>query len=117
MLKPNLIIVPNSPNLIVVSFVMVFLMHGFRGRAYILGFSSIQCNKNVGKVESNSFFPLVFTVLHIGNHAFVDCLIAFIASMLFSYTKEQTGPIYGISVTQGLTDIMLFLIMPSLNAL
>lgn len=116
-LKPNLIIATNSPNLIVVSFVMVFLCMGFVEELTFRGLIQYNAIKMLGKWKGILFVSLVFTALLIGNLAFVDGLIAFIASMLFSYTKEQTGSIYGISVSHGLTNITLFLIMPALNVL
>ena len=55
-LKPNLIIVPNSPNLIVVSFVMVFLCTGFVEELTFRGLIQYNAIKMLGKWKVILFF-------------------------------------------------------------
>ena len=55
-----------------------------------------------------------FGVLHVGNISpwHLDCVLAFSVGFMFSVVREKTGSIYGISVSHGVINIMLFLVMP-----
>ena len=61
----------------------------------------------------------IFGVLHIGNISpeipitILDCVLAFFAGFVFSVVREKTGSIYGISLSHGVINIMLFLVMPA----
>ena len=54
----------------------------------------------------------IFAVLHIGNLSILDCIFAFFIGFLFSIVRERTRTIYGISISHGLINIILFLVAP-----
>lgn len=58
------------------------------------------------------FVATVFGVLHVGNLALLDCLLAFSVGFVYSIVREKTGSIYGISVSHGLINTILFLVAP-----
>ena len=60
------------------------------------------------------FVSTIFGVLHVGNLSpwHLDCLLAFLVGFVFSVVREKTGSIYGISISHGVINIMLFLVMP-----
>jgi membrane protease YdiL (CAAX protease family) len=58
------------------------------------------------------FVSTIFGVLHVGNLAIWDCVLAFFVGFMFSIVREKTGSIYGISVSHGIINIVLFLIAP-----
>ena len=60
------------------------------------------------------FVSTIFGVLHVGNLALLDCVLAFSIGVLFSVVREKTGSIYGISVSHGSINIILFLIAPTI---
>ena len=58
------------------------------------------------------FVATIFGVLHVGNLALFDCLLAFSVGFVYSLAREKTGSIYGISVSHGIINIILFLVAP-----
>jgi len=60
------------------------------------------------------FVSTIFGVLHVGNLSpwHLDCVLAFSAGFVFSIVREKTGSIYVISVSHGIINIILFLIVP-----
>ena len=60
------------------------------------------------------FVSTIFGVLHVGNLALWDCVLAFSIGFMFSVVREKTGSIYGISISHGIINIILFLIAPTI---
>ena len=62
------------------------------------------------------FVSTIFGVLHVGNISpwHLDCVLAFSAGFVFSVVREKTGSIYGISISHGIINIILFLIAPTI---
>lgn len=60
------------------------------------------------------FVSAVFGVLHAGNCAILDCLLAFTIGFIFSIVRERTGSIYGISISHGVTNYVLFFVAPTI---
>jgi membrane protease YdiL (CAAX protease family) len=58
------------------------------------------------------FVAIVFGVLHVGNISLLDCLLAFSVGFVFSVVREKTGSIYGISISHGIMNTLLFLVAP-----
>jgi membrane protease YdiL (CAAX protease family) len=58
------------------------------------------------------FVTSIFAVLHISNLSPLDCLLAFSVGFLYSVVREKTGSIYGISISHGILNILLFLVAP-----
>ncbi|MGB7531378.1 MAG: CPBP family intramembrane glutamic endopeptidase [Halobacteriota archaeon] len=60
------------------------------------------------------FVSTIFGVLHVGNLSpwHLDCVLAFSAGFVFSIVREKTGSIYGISISHGIINTILFLIAP-----
>jgi len=54
----------------------------------------------------------IFGVLHVGNLSLLDCLLAFSVGFIYSVVREKTGSIYGISLSHGIINIILFLVAP-----
>jgi len=60
------------------------------------------------------FVATIFGVLHVGNLSpwHLDCVLAFSVGFLYSVVREKTGSIYGISISHGIMNILLFLVAP-----
>lgn len=58
------------------------------------------------------FVSALFGVLHVGNLALLDCLLAFSVGFVYSIVREKTGSIYGISISHGIINTILFLVAP-----
>ena len=58
------------------------------------------------------FTALVFAVLHIGYHSFLDMAFVLLVAFYFGYVVLRTGSILGVTLAHGLTNIGLFLVFP-----
>lgn len=61
------------------------------------------------------YVALLFAVLHVGYLSMVDVLFVFAVGLLFAYIVHWSGSILGVTLAHGLTNILLFLIMPYLE--
>jgi CAAX amino terminal protease family. len=59
------------------------------------------------------FVTALFTVLQISNRSPLDCLLAFSVGFLYAVVREKTGSLYGISISHGMMNIVLFLVAPA----
>jgi membrane protease YdiL (CAAX protease family) len=68
--------------------------------------------KTMRKWSGIIFVTSIFAVLHISNLSPLDCLLAFSVGVLYSVVREKTGSIYGISISHGIINILVFLVAP-----
>ena len=61
------------------------------------------------------YVALLFAVLHVGYLSLVDVLFVFAVGVLFAYIVHWGGSILGATLAHGLTNVVLFLIMPYLT--
>lgn len=57
----------------------------------------------------------VFAVLHIGWLNVLDIILVFFIGLFFGVLMFKTGSLAGVSLSHGLTNVFLFLVMPSVN--
>ena len=58
------------------------------------------------------YTSLLFAVLHMGFLSWVDVVFVFIIAMLFGWVVNKTGSLFGVTLTHGITNIMLYLVVP-----
>lgn len=56
---------------------------------------------------------VIFGFLHLGN-SWLDCLLAGEIGFIYALVVRKTGSIYGASISHGVINVMLFLVMPYL---
>jgi membrane protease YdiL (CAAX protease family) len=56
----------------------------------------------------------IFAMMHMGHASWVDIPFVFGVSLFFSWVVSKTGSILGVSIAHGLTNIVLFLVLPLL---
>ncbi len=56
---------------------------------------------------------MLFGFLHLGN-SWLDCVLAGEIGFIYALVVRKTGSIYGVSISHGVINIMLFLVMPYL---
>jgi hypothetical protein len=57
----------------------------------------------------------VFAALHIGWLNILDIVLVFFIGLFFGILMYKTGSLAGVSLSHGLTNVFLFLVMPSVN--
>ena len=60
------------------------------------------------------YVSLIFAVLHIGHQSWPDIPFVFVVAMFFAWVVSRTRSIWGVTVAHGVTNILLFLVMPAL---
>ncbi len=58
------------------------------------------------------YVSLVFAVLHLGYKSALDVVFVFVVALFFAWVVAKTGSLLGVTLAHGLTNIMLFLVMP-----
>jgi membrane protease YdiL (CAAX protease family) len=66
------------------------------------------------------YVSLLFAVLHIGwieaanPLSWVDIVFVFVIALFFGWIVKKTGSLFGVTLSHGLTNIMLFIVAPAL---
>jgi uncharacterized protein len=63
-----------------------------------------------------TYVAILFAVLHIGYRSLVDVLFVLGVGLFFGWIVQRTRSLVGVTLAHGLTNIMLFLIMPFVQA-
>lgn len=63
----------------------------------------------------NIYVALLFAVLHIGHGSLIDVFFVLTVGLLFAYIVQRSGSILGVTLTHGVTNVTLFLILPYLS--
>lgn len=58
------------------------------------------------------YVAMLFAVLHVGYRSLVDVAFVFVVGLFFGWVVERTRSLLGVTLAHGLTNTMLFLIMP-----
>jgi membrane protease YdiL (CAAX protease family) len=110
-LRPDPLIVSRTWQNVLVSGLILLVCTGFAEELIFRGViqrASVQALGRFGLL----YVALLFAVLHIGYKSVLDVVFVFIVALLFGWVAEATWSLVGISVAHGLTNIVLFLIMP-----
>ncbi len=95
---------PSLIFLFVVSFVEELIFRGVIQRYVIL---------SLGK-KGIFYASLLFALLHMGFFSWLDMVFVFGIAVFFSWSVNKTGSLLGVTLSHGLTNIMLYLIAPFL---
>ena len=60
------------------------------------------------------YVAVLFAVLHVGYKSLLDVLFVLGVALFFGWVVAKTGSILGVTLSHGLTNIMLFLVVPLL---
>ncbi len=60
------------------------------------------------------YVAALFAALHVGHRSAIDILFVFGVGIFFGWVAARTGSIVGVTLSHGLTNIMLFLVVPLL---
>lgn len=109
-LQPRAIIGLNFESLIVPSLIMI-LCTGFLEELAFRGLMQHHATRTMG-IHGIVLVSALFGFMHIGNLSFLDVLLAFSIALIYSMVVRMTGSLFGVSVSHGTINIVLFLIAP-----
>jgi hypothetical protein len=68
--------------------------------------------EQMGINPSILFSALIFAIMHIGWRSMLDLVIVFAAGVYWGWVFARTRSLVGITISHGITNIMLFLVLP-----
>lgn len=68
----------------------------------------------LGRAAGILYVSVVFAVLHMGYKSLLDVVFVFVVAVFFGWIVARTQSLLGVTLAHGLTNIMLFLVMPYL---
>lgn len=108
--KP-LIGVFNPVNLIFASLILI-VSTGLAEELLFRGILQKNAENVFGTILGLIYTALLFTALHIGWDSFYDLIFVFSVAMFYGYIFQKTRSIIGITLSHGLSNSFLFLVMP-----
>ena len=58
------------------------------------------------------YTSLLFAILHIGFLSWIDVAFVFVLALFFGWVVKKTGSLLGVTLSHGITNIVLFLVAP-----
>ena len=58
------------------------------------------------------YVSLIFAILHTGFLSWLDVVFVFVIALFFGWVVKKTGSLLGVTLSHGITNILLFLILP-----
>ncbi len=58
------------------------------------------------------YVSLLFAVLHMGFLSLIDVVFVFFVALFFGWVVKKTGSLFGVSLAHGITNILLYLVVP-----
>jgi membrane protease YdiL (CAAX protease family) len=86
-------------------FVEEFVFRGVLQRAAV---------ESIGGWRGMVYVSVLFSIMHMGFQSWIDVLFVFAVAMFFSWAVKKTGSLLGVTLAHGITNIMLFLVIPFL---
>jgi membrane protease YdiL (CAAX protease family) len=109
-LKPGAIIEPRLEALLVPAIIMI-VCTGFLEELAFRGLMQYHATRTMG-FAGIVLISALFALLHIGNLTILDVLLTGGIGFVFALMVRKTGSIYGVSISHGVINIMLFLVAP-----
>lgn len=113
-LKPSSII--SSPSIVtfIVASVIILISTGLAEELIFRGIIQKNAENVLGNIWGLLYASVLFTVLYIGWQSYVEIIFIFMVAIFYGYIFQRTRSIFGISLSHGITNIMLLLILPAI---
>jgi membrane protease YdiL (CAAX protease family) len=110
-LKPEpLVGTPTRANLLA-GFFILMICTGFAEELIFRGVLQCTAQQALGRFGL-LYVAVLFAVLHVGYKSVVDVVFVFVVAVVFGWAVRRTGSLLGVTVAHGLTNVILFLVMP-----
>lgn len=111
-LKPAPLISTFSIVPLITAAIILTISTGFAEELLFRGILQRNAENVFGSAFGLLYASLLFTCLHIGWHSFLDLAFVFGVAMFYGYVFQKTRSIVGITLSHGLSNSILFLVMP-----
>lgn len=111
-LKPQPLISSFNLEAVLFGALILIISTGFAEELLFRGILQKNAEKILGNLWGLLYVAILFTALHIGWNSTLDLLFVFGVALFYGYTFQKTGSIFGITLSHGISNSFLFLIMP-----
>lgn len=101
----------NPVNLITASIILI-ISTGLAEELLFRGILQKNAENVFGTILGLLYTAMLFTALHIGWNSFYDLIFVFSVAMFYGYAFQKTRSIVGITLSHGLSNTFLFLVIP-----
>jgi hypothetical protein len=113
-LRPDPLISQFTPILIIGAGLILLISVGLAEELLFRGIIQENAIKATDALFALIYTALVFTTMQVGWLSVPDLLFVFVLGISYGYCVIKTKSILGVSIAHGLTNILLFLVMPFL---
>lgn len=111
-LRPDPIADPTRPIAVIWATLVLFISTGLLEELMFRGIFQTVAYRLLGMLGL-VYLNLVFAALHIGYASLLDVVVVFAIGMVFSWITLRTHSIVGVSLAHGLTNTLLFIVLPT----
>lgn len=114
-LRPDPLIPQFTPVLLIGGFIVLLLSTGLAEELLFRGILQNNAMKFIGTGWGLLYTSLVFCTMHIGWIYFADLVFVFGVALFYGFCLIKTKSIVGVTMAHGISNSMLFLVMPFVN--
>jgi len=114
-LRPDPLIPQFTPVLLLGGFIVLLLSTGLAEELLFRGILQNNAMKLTGTWWGLLYTSLVFCTMHIGWIYFADLVFVFGVALFYGFCLIKTKSIIGVTMAHGISNSMLFLVMPFVN--
>ncbi len=111
LLTPEPLLYQLQPSLLIGPVLIIVIYTGFVEELAFRGLMQYHAVRTMGW-WGILLITATFGIMHIGNLNYWDVLLAFAIGGVYAIVTRKTGSIYGVTLSHGLVNVMLFLIGP-----
>jgi uncharacterized protein len=111
-LQPKPLIAVLDPVTLITASIILIISTGFAEELLFRGILQKNAENVFGTIVGLLYTALLFTALHIGWNSFNDLIFVFSVALFYGVAFQKTRSIVGITLSHGLSNTFLFLIIP-----
>jgi len=113
-LKPSPLI--SSPTIVTILLgsIILLISTGLAEEIIYRGIIQKHAENVLGKIWGLLYASVLFTLMYIGWQSNIELIFVFLVAIFYGYIFQTTRSIFGISLSHGLTNILLFIIIPAI---
>lgn len=111
-LKPQPLISSFTLEGVLLASVILVISTGFAEELLFRGILQKNAENVLGNIYGVIYTSILFMVFHIGWYSWLDVLFVFGVSLFYGYLFQKTRSIFGVTLSHGICNSVLYLIMP-----
>lgn len=111
-LRPQALISSFTLESVLIGSIILIISTGFAEELLFRGILQKNAENVLGNIYGVIYASILFMVFHIGWYSSLDVLFVFGVSMFYGYLFQKTRSLFGITLSHGICNSVLYLIMP-----